>query len=439
MAINKLAESSTASKTNASIQRRKDAAFAKGMGNLSPIYVDYALNAEVWDVEGNRYIDFGAGIAVVNTGHGHPKVKAAVQAQLERFHHTCLMVSPYEVAVELAEKLNAIVPIKDARTMFISTGAEAIENAVKIARAHTGRPGVIAFSGGFHGRTNLCMGLTGKVAAYKAGFGPFPGEIYHVPFPIAYHGVSTADSLKAIEMLFKVDIEPQRVAAIVIEPIQGEGGFYPVPEGFIADLRALCDRHGIVLICDEIQTGFARTGKLFAIEYDGVEPDIMTLAKGMAGGFPIAAVVGKAEIMDSAGAGGLGGTYAGSPLGCAAAVAVIDVIKEEKLADRALQIGETITAALKELQARFPDRIGEIRARGAMIALELVKNGNPDEPDAELTKAIVAKAASSGLIVLSCGIRGNVIRILTPLTIEDAILSEGLALFSSVFESAAGG
>ncbi len=427
----------SSSQTNASLQARKDAAFARGLGNIAAVYVDRAVNAEIWDVEGRRYIDFGAGIAVVNTGHGHPKVKAAVAEQLDRFHHTCLMVSPYEVAVTLAERLNDLVPIAEARSIFVSTGAEAVENAVKIARAHTGRPGVIAFSGGFHGRTNLTMGLTGKVAGYKTGFGPFPGEIYHAPFPIAYHGVSMEDSLKALHMLFKVDIEPSRVAAIVIEPVQGEGGFYPVPEGFMAALRKICDEHGIVLVCDEIQTGFARTGRMFAVEHDGVEPDIITMAKGLAGGFPIAAVTGKAEIMNAAGPGGLGGTYAGSPLGCAAALAVIEVIEEEKLAERAVKIGETITATLKKLKARFPERIGDVRARGAMIAVELVKNGDADAPDAELTKAIVAEGARNGLILLSCGIRGNVLRILVPLTIEEEILEEGLGIFEKVFEKAA--
>ncbi len=428
-----LAHSTTATRSNAALQARKDAAIARGLSNLAPVYVERAKNAEIWDVEGQRYIDFAAGIAVVNTGHGHPKVLAAVAAQLEKFHHTCLMVSPYEVAVELAEKLNALVPIEDARSMFVSTGAEAVENAVKIARAHTGRPGVIAFSGAFHGRTNLTMGLTGKVAGYKAGFGPFPGEIYHVPFPVAYHGVTADDALKALQMLFKVDIEPGRVAAIVIEPVQGEGGFYPVPEGFLAALRGICDEHGIVLVCDEVQTGFARTGKWFAVEHDGVEPDIMTLAKGMAGGFPLAAVVGKAKIMNAAAAGGLGGTYAGSPLACAAALAVLEVIADEDLPARAGRIGDTITRSLAGLKEQFPDRIGEIRGRGAMVAMELVRNGSAEQPDAELTRAMVAEAARSGLILLSCGIRGNVIRILTPLTIEDEVLEEGLARFAEVF------
>ncbi len=427
-----------AGQTNADLQARKDAAIARGMGNLAPVFVDYAENAEIWDVEGKRYIDFGAGIAVVNTGHGHPRIKAAVEGQLQRFSHTCVMVSPYESAVVLAERLNALVPISNAKSMFVTTGAEAVENAIKIARAHTGRPGVIAFAGGFHGRTNLCMGLTGKVVPYKAGFGPFPGDIFHVPFPIAYHGISAADSLRALESVFKVAIEPTRVAAIVIEPVQGEGGFYPVPEGFIAALRQICDEHGIVLVCDEIQTGFARTGRLFAVEYEGVEPDIMTLAKGLGGGFPIAAVVGKSAIMDAPNPGGLGGTYAGSPLGCAAALAVLDVIEADQLAKRALVVGDAVATHLRTLQQQHPDRIGDIRQKGAMIAMELVKNGNAEQPDAELAKAMIAQAAKNGLVLLSCGVRGNVIRLLPPLTISDDVVAEGMALFARTFKELVG-
>ncbi len=420
--------------TNAELQERKQRAIARGQGNVAPVYVERADNAELWDVEGQRYIDFGSGIAVVKTGHGHPRVKAAVQAQLDKFSHTCVMVSPYDSAVELAERLNALVPIRDAKSMFVTTGAEAVENAIKIARAYTGRPGVIAFNGGFHGRTNLCMGLTGKVAPYKAGFGPFPGEIYHAPFPIDYHGVTVADSLRAIDNLFHVAIEPTRVAAMIIEPVQGEGGFYPVPPGFLATLREICDQHGIVLICDEIQTGFARTGQMFATEQEGVEPDLMTLAKGMAGGFPIAAVVGKKAIMDAPQPGGLGGTYGGSPIGCAAALAVLDVIEEERLCERAAQIGDVIMARLRRLQLANPQRIGHLRNRGAMVAMELVKDGSADQPDPDLAKALVARAAERGLILLSCGVRGNVIRILVPLTISDAVLSEGLEILAGIMD-----
>ncbi len=419
---------------NASLQQRKEVAFARGQGTLTHAYIEKASNAELWDIEGNRYIDLGSGIAVVNTGHNHPKVQAAVQAQLQRFSHTCVMVTPYASAVELAEKLNAAAPgDTPKKTIFVTTGAEAVENCVKIARAHTGRSGVIAFNGGFHGRTNMTMGLTGKVAPYKAGFGPFPGEIYHAPFPNAYHGVTVEQSLAALNNLFTCDIEPARVAAIIIEPVQGEGGFYQAPAEFMQALRGLCDQHGIVLIADEIQTGFGRTGKMFASEYAGIEPDLMTMAKGIAGGFPIAAVVGKAEIMDAPMPGGLGGTYGGSPLGCAAALAVLDVIEEEQLCQRATEVGASIVESLKTLQNKYPHKIGNVRNLGAMIAMELVNEGDVNRPDAVLTKAIVTEAARNGLILLSCGIRGNVIRFLPALTITDALIEESMQLLDKTF------
>jgi len=424
-------------KRNSDWQQRKSRSFARGMANLYPVFVDRARNAEVWDVEGKRYIDFGAGIAVVNTGHSHPLVTEALKKQVDAFSHTCIMVTPYPAAVELAEKLCAAAPIADARAVFVSTGAEAVENAVKIARAATGRPGVIAFSGGFHGRTNLCMALTGKVAPYKKGFGPFAPGIFHAPFPAEYLGVRAADSLDALEQLFRTEIEPEAVAAIIIEPVQGEGGFYPAPAGFLASLRALCDRHGILLVVDEIQTGFARTGRMFATEYEAIEPDIMTVAKGIAGGFPLAAVVGRQPIMDSPEPGGLGGTYAGSPLGCAAGLAVLDVIERENLCERALRVGERLVAGLERLRAAYPGRVGDIRALGAMVAMELVADGDAGKPDAQLTKALCAKALESGLILLSCGVRGNVIRILAPLTIDMAHLEEGLEILDQAFRECA--
>ncbi len=425
--------------SNSQWQQRKDQAFARGMGNMLPVFIERARNAELWDADGQRYIDFAAGIAVVNTGHSHPDVVRAVQQQLENFSHTCIMVTPYSNAVELAEKLNEAAPIDDSRAIFVSTGAEAVENAVKIARAHTGRPGVIAFGGAFHGRTNLCMGLTGKIVPYKKGFGPFTPEIYHVPFPAEYLGVSADDSLHALEQLFINDIEASRVAAIIIEPVQGEGGFYPVPDGFLGRLREVCDRHGIVFICDEIQTGFGRTGRMFACEYEaGVQPDIITLAKGIAGGFPIAAVVGKKEVMDAADPGGLGGTYAGSPLGCAAGLASFEVIRNEGLCDRANEVGKRIKAGLSALQQQFPDRIGDVRGKGAMVAMELVSKGDVNQPDADLTKALVNAAAKQGLLLLSCGVRGNVIRILAPLTIPFDHLDEGLHILGRVFGECVG-
>jgi len=414
--------------TNADWQARKVAAFARGQGNAAAIYVDRASNAEIWDVEGRRYVDFGTGIAVCNTGHSHPRVVAAVKEQLDRFSHTCVMVTPYDSAVRLAEALNALAPGKTPKkTIFVTTGAEAVENTIKIARAHTGRRGVIAFNGGFHGRTLLAMGLTGKITPYKNLFGPFPGEVYHAPFPIASHGISVADSMKALNNLFKVDIAPSDVAAIIVEPVQGEGGFYPAPDEFLQGLRKLCDEHGIMLVIDEIQTGFGRTGRFFAAEYAGVEADIMTVAKGVAGGFPLAAVVGKAEIMDAPLPGGLGGTYAGSPIGCAAALTVIDILREDGLVDRALAIGKRFDTRLRALQKKHPGVIGDIRtSRGAMMAIELVRDGDMTKPDADLTKALVGKAAENGLILLSCGVNGNVIRFLPALTISDALIDEGL-------------
>ncbi len=413
--------------SNQSLHERRAAAMAQGQGALHPVYVSRARNAEIWDVDGNRLIDLGAGIAVNNTGHNHPRIQAAVQAQVEQFSHTCLMVTPYESAVDLAEKLNRIAPgPSPKKSIFVTTGAEAVENCVKIARSHTGRPGVIAFKGGFHGRTNLTMGLTGKVKPYKTGFGPFPADIFHAPYPNGYHGVTVEESLAALDDLFLCDIEPDRVAAIIIEPVQGEGGFYAAPADFMQALRKRCDDHGILLIADEIQTGFARTGRMFATEYAGVEPDLMTMAKGIAGGFPIAAVVGKVEIMDSPGPGGLGGTYGGSPIGCAAALAVLEVIQEENLCQRALQIGDRMTARLRQLQERFPARVGDVRNLGAMIAMELVVDGDVNRPDPELTRALISEAAANGLILLSCGIRGNVVRFLPALTIPDELIDESM-------------
>jgi 4-aminobutyrate aminotransferase/(S)-3-amino-2-methylpropionate transaminase len=423
--------------SNADWAARKAAAFARGQGQVAAIFIDKARNAELWDIEGNRYIDFGTGIAVCNTGHSHPAVVAAVKEQIERFSHTCVMVTPYDSAVRLAESLNELAPGNSPKkTIFVTTGAEAVENTVKIARAHTGRRGVIAFNGGFHGRTLLAMGLTGKITPYKNLFGPFPGSVYHAPFPIPFHGVSVRDSLQALQSLFKVDIAPEDVAAIIVEPVQGEGGFYPAPNEFMVALRELCDQHGIVLVADEIQTGFGRTGKFFACEHAGVEPDLLTTAKGIAGGYPLAAVVGKAEIMDAPLPGGLGGTYAGSPVGCAAALAVVDIIEQEGLVARAAEIGRRAKSKLQAMQQLYPNVIGEVRAdRGAMIAIELVKNGDAAQPDAALTKSLVNTAPQNGLILLSCGVNGNVIRMLPPLTISDELLDEGLAIFANCLKS----
>ncbi|MGY4803553.1 4-aminobutyrate--2-oxoglutarate transaminase [Teichococcus aerofrigidensis] len=419
----------TATGSNAALQARREAAVPRGLGIQLPVFAAKAENAEITDIEGKRYIDFAAGIAVLNTGHLHPKVKAAVQKQLDSFSHTCIQVMPYEGYIRLAERLNEKVPTRGPRkTVFLTTGAEAIENAVKIARHHTGRNGVIAFSGAFHGRTLLGMALTGKVVPYKAGFGSMPGEIYHLPFPVTYHGKEVAQTLEALEVMFRADVDPKRIAAMIIEPVQGEGGFYVAQAELLAGLRKICDEHGIVMIVDEVQTGFARTGKMFAIEHSGVQPDLMTMAKSLAGGFPLSAVTGKAEIMDSPGAGGLGGTYGGNPLACAAGNAVLDVIEEEGLCARAEQIGELLTGRLKEMQSSnsLEGVIGDIRGLGAMVAMELVSGNNPDRPDPDLTKALIARAAQKGLIILACGVRGNVVRFLVPLTASDALINEGM-------------
>ena len=415
--------------TNFSLQKRKEKAICSGQHNFFSIYTDRAKNAELWDVDGKHYIDFSSGVAVTNTGHLHPEVFSAIKDQLEHFSHTCFLINPYEVGVRLAETLNEIVPIKKAKSAFSTTGAEAIENALKIAKYYTSRSGIIAFHGGFHGRTHMCIGLTGKVSPYKVGFGPMPGEIYHVPFPIDYYGISVADSLKALEDLFKFQVDSQRIGAIVVEIVQGEGGFYKMPDGFLKNLRDFCDTYGIVLIVDEIQTAFARTGKMFATEYHDVEPDLIVLSKGLGGGIPISAVVGKEHIMDSLKAGALGGTYICSPLGCASALAVIDVIKKEKLCESAIKIGEKIVKKLIPLQKRFSQSIAPIRNLGAMVALEFVKNGSADHPHPQLVKDIISKAAEKGLIILPCGRYGNVIRFLTPLTIGDDLLQKGLDIF----------
>ncbi len=414
---------------NAPLQSRRVAAVPRGVGNAFAVYADRAENSEVWDVEGKRYIDFAGGIAVLNTGHRHPKVIAAVKDQLDRFTHTCFQVLPYEQYVLLAERLNALAPFKgEAKTIFFSTGAEAVENAVKIARAATGRPGVIAFTGAFHGRTALTMSLTGKVAPYRKKFGLGVPGIYHLPFPTPDNGVTVADTLRALEFLFRADIEPTQVAAMIIEPVQGEGGFHPAPVELLEAIRQICDTNGIVMIADEIQTGFARTGKMFGIEVSGVEPDLITVAKSLAGGFPLSGVIGKAAIMEAAEPGGLGGTYAGSPIACAAALAVLDVIEEEKLLERAEKVGARVKAAVvKASQRNDTVPIAAVRGPGAMVAFDVVKKRGSGEPDADATKRVTQAAIADGLVLLSCGVHGNTIRILVPLTVQDDVLDEGLA------------
>jgi len=416
-------------------QRRLDAT-ARGVGVMCNFYADRAENATIWDVEGNQYTDFAAGIAVLNTGHRHPKIVAAIQAQLERFTHTAFQIVPYESAVSLAERINALVPIDGAKkTAFFTTGAEAVENAIKIARVSTGRPGVIAFGGGFHGRTMMGLALTGKVQPYKAGFGPFPGEVYHLPFPAPLRGVSVQDSLNALEHLFKCDIDPARVAAIIIEPVQGEGGFNVADADLLAGLRKVCDQHGILLIADEVQTGFGRTGKLFAMQHYAVRPDIMTMAKSLAGGMPLSAVCGRAEVMDAANPGGLGGTYAGNPLAVAAAHAVLGVIEQEQLLARSVALGARLREFLGGLRERLP-AIAEVRGLGSMVAMECVAPAT-QAPDSALVARIQKQALQRGLLLLSCGQYGNVIRFLYPLTIPDAQFDAALetlaqAMFAAV-------
>ncbi|MDQ0589133.1 4-aminobutyrate--2-oxoglutarate transaminase [Variovorax paradoxus] len=419
--------------SNAALMARRSAAVARGVGQAHELFVSRAANAELWDVEGRRYIDFAGGIAVLNTGHCHPEISAAVKAQVDLYSHTCFQVVAYEPYVELAERLNALAPGEFAKkSIFLSTGAEAVENAVKIARAYTRRPGVIAFNGGYHGRTMMTLGLTGKVAPYKTGFGPFPGEVFHALYPNALHGVSVDDALHSVELLFKNDIEPERVAAFILEPVQGEGGFYVAPNDFVEGLRALADRHGILIIADEVQTGAGRTGTWFASEQWPVAPDLITTAKSMAGGFPISGVVGRAEVMDAPAPGGLGGTYAGSPIGCAAALAVLKVFHDEQLLARSRALGERLTAGLRRIAAEVP-AIGDVRGLGAMVAIELFEEGDTARPDATLTRQVVAEAARRGLILLSCGTYGNVIRVLVPLTASDLLVDEGLALLADSF------
>ena len=418
---------------SAELHERRIAAVPRGVSHATAIYAKRAKNAEIWSEDGKRYIDFAAGIAVVNTGHQHPKIVAAIEEQLKAFSHVCFQVTPYENYVRLAERLNAIAPVEGpAKTMLISTGAEAVENAVKVARAYTGRPGIVSFSGGFHGRTLMGMALTGKVVPYKKGYGPFPADVHNVAFPNIYHGVSSEQSLDALKALFKYTADPSSIAAIIIEPVQGEGGFYIAPFDFLRSLRALCDEHGILLIADEIQTGFARTGKMFGLEHAGIKADVVTLAKGLAGGLPLAAITGRAEIMDASNPGGLGGTYAGNPVACAAAHAVLDAIAEENLCERANAIGKVILDRCNALKERSNlNCVGDVRGLGAMCAIELVKDVASGEPAPQLTQTLMKVANDNGLILLSCGIYGNVIRFLVPLTASDQIVRDGMDIFET--------
>jgi len=415
----------------------RESSVPRGVGSMHAVFAERALNDEVWDIEGKRYIDMASGIAVTNTGHNHPKLTAAVESQLKNFSHVCFQVTPYATYIDLAARLNEAAPgPTPKKTIFLTTGAEAVENSIKIARAHTGRTNVIAFTGGYHGRTMMALALTGKVVPYKANFGPMPANVYRTPYPADMLGISEQEALAALDRVFKNDAAPDTVAAMIIEPVQGEGGFYVASPKFIQALRSICDEHGILLIADEIQSGFARTGKMFAIEHSGVEPDLMTIAKAMAGGYPISGVIGKAEIMDAPAPGGLGGTYGGSPLGCAAGLAVLDIIKEEDLCARANELGDRLKRHLEAIRQSDPG-IAEVRGLGAMIAMELVDPKDPSQPDPARAKEIVARGRDHGLLLLSCGVRGNVIRFLPALTMPFENLDEAASLLKTVLAETA--
>ncbi|MGO2121188.1 MULTISPECIES: 4-aminobutyrate--2-oxoglutarate transaminase [unclassified Psychrobacter] len=414
--------------TNEALLARRKAVLPTGLGIAFPIFAEKAKNSEVWDVEGNRYIDFIGGISVLNTGHSHPKITQRVHEQVDKFTHTAAQIVSYESYVDLAEKLCEKAPISGpTKALFLTTGAEAVENTIKIARAKTGRPGVISFVGGWHGRTLMCMSLTGKVLPYKKNFGPMPGPVFHALFPAEELNITEAQALHSIDMIFQADIDPSEVAAIIVEPIQGEGGFHQVTPSFAKALREICDEHGIVLIFDEVQCSFARTGTLFAGEQLGVEPDLMTTAKSLAGGYPVSAVIGRADIMDAPQVGGLGGTYSGSPIALAAALAVIEVIEEENLLERSIVIGDTIAKFLKGLNL---SSIGNVRYKGAMLAFDLVDSEG--KPDAAATANLKQKAFEQGLLLASCGMYGNAIRVMVPLTVEDEVLQEGLDIIGGI-------
>ena len=425
---------------NSSLLQRRHAAIPRGIATAMPIFTARAENAELWDVEGRRYVDFAGGIAVLNVGHRHPRVMAAVREQLDRYTHTAFQVSAYEPYVALAERLNALAPIDGpAKTILFSTGAEAVENAIKIARVATRRHAVVAFVGGFHGRSFMAMALTGKTAPYKNGFGPLPGGVYHLPFPAEHAGIDVARSLQALHDLFKADVAADEVAAIIIEPVQGEGGFLPAPPELLRALREIADRHGIVLIADEVQTGFGRTGRMFAIEHSGVHPDLITVAKSLGGGLPLSGVIGRAELMDAVPPGGLGGTYAGSPLACAAGLAVLNVIAAEQLLDRAVALGERVVTRLHAWSKRDDLRpIGHVRGLGAMIAFDLLRARGDDDVDPAATQAVLKHAHALGLVLLGCGSQGEAIRLLFPLTIPDAVLEEGMALLEQALAVSGG-
>ncbi|HSH57503.1 MAG TPA: 4-aminobutyrate--2-oxoglutarate transaminase [Halomonas sp.] len=424
--------------TNAELNQLKQRYVASGAASPSEQFAARGENALLWDADGNRIIDFAGGIGVLNLGHRHPKVVEAVKAQLDQLMHTCQTVISYAPYVKLAEKLCQLTPVRgEAKAMLVNSGAEALENAVKIARAATGRSGIICFDGSFHGRSFMTLAMTGKVLPYKNDFGPMPGDVFRAPFPVPYHGISEEDSLKALKTVFKTDIAPHRTAAIVIEPIQGEGGFYAASPSFLKALREICDEHGILLIVDEVQSGFARTGKLFALEHSGIEADIMTMAKSLADGMPLSAVVGTGSLMDASGPNSLGGTYSGNPLACAAALAVIEAIEEEEILARSRALGDKLAKRMAEWQQEFA-AVDNPRNVGSMAAFELVADKSSRTPAPELAAALCKKAKEKGLILLACGFWGNSIRFLMPITIEDELLEEGLDIVEASLKELVG-
>lgn len=421
--------------SNAELNELKHKYVAAGAASPATAFADRAENAEIWDADGNRFIDFAGGIGVLNVGHRHPKVVAAVKAQLDKLMHTCQTVMPYEGYVKVAEKLSHIVPVRGhAKVMLANSGAEALENAVKIARAATGRSNVICFDGGYHGRTFFTMAMNGKVAPYQSDFGPMPGTVFRAPYPVPYHGVSEDEAIRGLKMTLKTDANPKDTAAIVLEPVLGEGGFYPASKSFLTKIREICDEHGMLMIIDEVQSGFGRTGKMFAIEHSGVEPDMMTMAKSMADGMPISAIVGTDKVMDASGPNSLGGTYTGSPTACAAALAVMEVFEEENILEKSQALGDKLAERFNGWAEKF-ECIDHVRNMGAMAAFELVSNKTDRAPNAELAAALCKKAREEGLILLSCGMYGNTIRFLMPVTIQDDVLNEGLDIIESCLES----
>ncbi len=420
------------------ILERKARVVADPLSIYAPVVIAEAHGATLTDVDGNTFIDFTGGVGCLNVGHSHPRVVEAAQSQLDQFSHTDFTIVPYEVYVELAERLTELAPVrKPAKAAFFNAGTEAVENAVKFARAYTKRPAVLAFEGGFHGRTMLSLTMTSKTHPYKAGLGPFAPEIYRVPFAQDYRGPSTDEALSAVERAFTTEVAAEQVAALVVEPVQGEAGFLPAPRDFLVGLRRICDEHGIVFVVDEVQTGFARTGRMFATEHYGIEADLMTVAKSIAAGLPLSGVIGAAEIMDAPGDSAIGGTYVGNPVAQAAALAVLDVIEEEGIVERAAQLGESMRRRMLGWQERFP-AIGDVRGLGAMLAIELVADRQTKQPAPDLASAVVTEAASRGLLLLKAGIYSNCIRVLSPLTLSDEELDEALSVWEEALEAALG-